>query len=203
MKINVVFKIIFFTLFTALLAIRGYFGWKARQAGHSSWFVADEAVEREGRLSLLFREITFLGMVILIVLYALDNGESSWLTVSLPEWLRWLGVVLGVVSIPLMVWVHDTLREFLSTTLQIQDGHVLITDGPYHWVRHPMYTTLLMLFIGLSLTSAVWPFLVLAIVMVPFFNRVASREETMMIEQFGEEYRSYMQRTGRFSPLIR
>jgi protein-S-isoprenylcysteine O-methyltransferase Ste14 len=197
------FKIFFFALFTALLVIRAYFGWKSKQAGHSSWFVDDEAVEREGRLSLLLREVTFLGMLALIVLYALDKGEPSWLTISLPEWLRWLGVGLGVVSIPLMVWVHDTLREFWSTTLQIQDEHKLITEGPYHWVRHPMYTTLLMLFIGLSLISAVWPFLVLAIVMMPFFNRVASKEETMMIEQFGDEYRSYIRRTGRFFPLIR
>jgi protein-S-isoprenylcysteine O-methyltransferase Ste14 len=198
-----VFKIIFFALFTALLVIRGYFGWKAKQVGHSSWFVDEEAVEREGRLSMLLREVTLLGMVTLIVLYALDKNGSSWLTVSLPEWMRWLGVGLGVVSIPLMIWVHDTLREFWSTTLQIQDRHELITEGPYHWVRHPMYTTLLMLFVGLSLISAVWPFLILAIVMGPFFNRVASREETMLIEKFEEEYRSYMQQTGRFFPLIR
>ncbi len=197
-----VYKILFFTLFAALLAIRGYYGWKARQAGHCSWFVDEEDVEREGWLSLLLRAITFLGMVTLIVLYGLDKGGASLWTVSLPEWLRWLGVGLGVVSIPLMVWVHDTLRELWSTTLQIQDKHKLVTEGPYHWVRHPMYTTLLMLFVGLSLISAVWPFLVLAIVMGPFFNRVASREETMMIEQFGEEYRSYMQRTGRFFPRL-
>jgi len=198
-----VFKVIFFILFAALLAIRGYFGWKARQAGHCSWFADEEAVEREGRLSLFLRGITFLGIVILIVFYALDKGEPSWLTVSLPEWLRWLGVGLGIVSIPLMVWVHDTLREFWSTTMQIQDRHELITEGPYHWVRHPMYTTILVLFVGLSLISAVWLFLILAIAMGPFFNRVASREETMMIELFGDEYRNYMQRTGRFFPLRR
>ncbi|MEJ2564214.1 MAG: isoprenylcysteine carboxylmethyltransferase family protein [Anaerolineales bacterium] len=198
-----VFRIIFFTLFIALLAIRGYFGWKARQAGHCSWFADEQAAEREGWLSMILRPIIFLGLLVLIVVYALDGAESSWLTVSLPNWVRWLGVGLGVVSIPLMVWVHDTLREFWSTTLQIQDEHKLVTEGPYHWVRHPMYTTLLMLFVGLSLISAVWPFLVLAVIMVPFFNRIAGKEETMMIEQFCDAYRSYMQRTGRFLPRFR
>ncbi len=200
---DAVYKIIFFALFAALLTIRGYFGWKAREAGHCSWFADEEAVEREGWLSLILRPITFLGMLVLVVLYALSNAESGWLFISLPSWLRWLGVGLGIVSIPLMVWVHDTLREFWSTTLQIQDRHELITEGPYHWVRHPMYTTLLMLFVGLSLISAVWPFLVLAIGMGPFFNRVAGKEEAMMIEQFGDEYRSYMQRTERFTPRLR
>ncbi len=197
-----VLKIIFFVLFAALLAIRGYFGWKARKAGHCSWFADEDAVDREGWLSLMLRPITFLGMLALIVFYALDNGESSWIVVSLPDWLRWLGVGLGIISLPLLVWVHDTLREFWSTTLQVQDRHELIMEGPYRWVRHPMYSALSFLFVGLSLISAVWPLLVLAVVMMPFFNRVASREETMMIEQFGEEYRSYMQRTGRFFPRL-
>ncbi len=195
-----IFKAFFFALFLSLLAIRGYFGWKARQAGHCSWFAGEEAAEREGWLSLILRPITFLGMLALIVCYALDGEESSWLVVSLPNWLRWLGVGLGVVSMPLLVWVHDTLREFWSTTLQIQDHHDLITEGPYRWVRHPMYAVLRLLFFGLALISAIWPLLVLAVVMMLFFNRIAGKEEAMMIEQFGQEYRSYMQRTGRFLP---
>ena len=195
-----VFKIIFFALFAALLGIRGYFGWRTRQAGHCSWFAGKEAAEREGRLSLMLRPVIFLGMLVLIVYYIIADAESSWMSLSLPNWLRWMGVGLGIVSLTLLFWVHDTLREFWSTTLRIQDRHDLITEGPYRWVRHPMYSALRLLFFGLSLISAVWPLLVLAVVMVPFFNRVVGKEEAMMIEQFGNEYRNYMGRTGRFLP---
>ena len=63
-----------------------------------------------------------------------------------------------------------------------------------------MYAVLMLCFIGLSLVSAAWPFLLLTVVTIPFFYRVSGKEETMMIEQFGDEYRAYMQRTGRFLP---
>jgi len=65
-----------------------------------------------------------------------------------------------------------------------------------------MYTTLMLCFIGLSLISAVWPFMLLAVLSMPFFYRVANKEEAMMAEQFGDEYGNYMKYTGRFLPRL-
>jgi protein-S-isoprenylcysteine O-methyltransferase Ste14 len=72
----------------------------------------------------------------------------------------------------------------------------------YRWVRHPMYSALMLCFVGLSLVSAVWPFMVLVLLSILFFFRVVGREEVMMIEQFGDEYRAYMKKTGRFLPRL-
>jgi len=202
MSTELVFRAIFLVLFIVLLVIRGLFGWKVRQAGHSSWSVDKDAVEREGKWSIILRPIAFLCMLALVVLYATNPEESSWLTVSLPGWLRWFGVGLGIISLPLLVWVHHTLREYWSTALQLRKSHLLITEGPYGWVRHPMYTALMLCFIGLSLVSAVWPFMLLVVLSMLFFYRVVGREEAMMIEQFGDQYRTYMERTGRFLPRL-
>jgi len=202
MSMDSVFKTIFFVLFVALLVIRGFFGWKVRQAGHSSWSVSQDAVEREGKWSLLLRPILFICMLALVVQYAVSPDESNWLFVSLPACLRWVGVGLGVASLPLLTWVHCTLGEHWSTVLQLRKGHALVTRGPYRWIRHPMYTALMLSFIGLSLVSAVWPLMVLVFLSILFFYRVVSREETMMVEQFGDEYRAYMKRTGRFLPRL-
>jgi protein-S-isoprenylcysteine O-methyltransferase Ste14 len=202
MSTELIFKAIFFALFFALLAIRILFAWKVRQAGQNSWSLPKEAVKREGIWSIILRLAMGLCLLVLVVVYAGDPDEPGWLDVPLPDWLRGVGAGLGILSLPLLVWVHNTLREYWSGNLQLKDNHLLITQGPYRWVRHPMYAVLMLCFIGLSLASAAWPFLLLAVVTIPFFYRVSSKEEEMMIEQFGDEYGEYKKRAGRFLPQL-
>jgi protein-S-isoprenylcysteine O-methyltransferase Ste14 len=194
------FKIIFFTMFFAILAIRLFFGLRVRQAGESSWAVEKEAVNREGVCSLLLRPLTFLMMLALVVLYAVIPGEPAWLVVPLPAGVRAFGTALGVLSLLYLIWVHQTLREFWSTVLQLRESHTLITTGPYRWIRHPMYSALIACFLSLALVSAVWPLLLLTLLTVPFFYSVTVKEEEMMAAQFGDEYRKYTEKTGRFLP---
>jgi protein-S-isoprenylcysteine O-methyltransferase Ste14 len=196
------FKIIFFAIFFAILAVRLFFGLRVRKAGESSWSVQKEAVEREGRLSLLLRPVMFLAILTLVALYAVVPGEPAGLVLPLPVWLRWIGVGLGIAGVVWLIWVHWTLREFWSTVLQLRAKHTLITQGPYRWVRHPMYASLLLCFFSLATLSAVWPLLLLTLLSVPFFYHVTVKEEGMMVEKFGEEYRAYRERTGRFLPRL-
>jgi protein-S-isoprenylcysteine O-methyltransferase Ste14 len=202
MSIGLLFKYIFFTLFIMLLGIRFYFGWKVRQAGHNSWAMDKKLVEREGTWSVLLRLAAAFLMLALVVLYALGPEGPNWMTLPLPSWLRWLGVGVGITGLLLLAWVHKTLREYWSTGLQLRKNHTLITEGPYRRVRHPMYTTLMLCFAGLAIVSAAWPLLLLAALTVPFFYRVTVKEETMMVEQFGEKYRLYAQQTGGFFPRL-
>jgi protein-S-isoprenylcysteine O-methyltransferase Ste14 len=89
-----------------------------------------------------------------------------------------------------------------STNLQLREEHTLVTTGPYRWARHPMYTALFSFFVGLALVSATW-LIVLLVVAATFVLVVRiDKEEVMMIEQFGDEYRAYMQQTGRFLPRL-
>lgn len=199
MSTELIFKVAFFALSGSLVAVRGFFGWQARRAGLSSWFEDDPAPEREGNPSGLLSVVIPLGFLGLLVLY----GVSSWLTAPLPPWLRWVGVGLGVMSLPLQIWVHGTLQVHWVAARQRGESHALITSGPYRWVRHPMYGALLLLFVGLALTSAFWPFLLLVGLAIPFFHRTAGQEEGIMIARFGGVYRDYVRRTGRFLPRLR
>ncbi|MBN1535748.1 MAG: isoprenylcysteine carboxylmethyltransferase family protein [Anaerolineales bacterium] len=202
MTIENIFKTIFFILFIGLLCIRLFYGVKVRKTGKSSWKLDQSAVAREGKWSIILRPILFLCMLALVAFYAVADSPSSWLTVPLPEWLRWLGVGLGFFSLALLVWVHHTLREYWSTTLQLRNSHTIITRGPYAWVRHPMYSVLMLCFLGLALVSEIWLLLLWAVLSPVFFNRIAGIEEMMMKEQFGDEYLAYMNQTGRFFPKI-
>jgi protein-S-isoprenylcysteine O-methyltransferase Ste14 len=200
MTTDQIFRTIFFAQFLAILAVRIYFGWRVRKVGQSSWSVENEAVQREGRWSVLLRPLAFLALLALVGLYAALPGEPEWLVMPLPDGLRWTGVGLGVIGLGLLIWVHRTLREFWSTVLQLRGSHRLIAEGPYRRVRHPMYAVLMFCFLNLSLISAAWPLLLLTALTVPFFYRVTVKEEEMMIGQFGDEYRAYRERTGRFLP---
>jgi len=130
-------------------------------------------------------------------------GLLAWATVELPEWLQWLGVLLGLASLPLIWWVQEALGSNFSTTLHVRSEHTLVTQGPYRWVRHPMYTVLYMVLLAVFLLTGNWlisgVFLV-SMTMIVLFR--LGNEEAVMLEKFGEDYRRYMQRTGRFLPRL-
>ena len=202
MESGSIFRVIFFVLLIAVSAIRIYFGCRIGRTGESGWSVKAEAVEREGRWSILRRIVLALVSVAASILYAVNPGWLGTFAIPLPPWSQWFGVGLGAVGLILLVWVHHTLGRHWSTNLQLKQEHTLVTSGPYRWARHPMYTALFGLFAGLVFVAASW--LVVPLVAVAIFVLYAriGEEEAMMIEQFGDEYRIYMQRTGRFLPRL-
>ena len=117
----------------------------------------------------------------------------------MPPWVQWLGAVITLGSVGLIAWVQWALDVQFDTTLHIQVDHKLITHGPYHWVRHPMYSALFLLGLGWFLLTAnlvIGAPLMVSIVLI-VINRVKN-EEKMLIRVFGDAYEDYMQRTGRF-----
>jgi protein-S-isoprenylcysteine O-methyltransferase Ste14 len=203
MNESLVLKIIFLVLLVIILSVRLVFGIKQRKTGQSSWSVSEDAVSREGRWSLLLRPVVLLFMLGLVVFYLFEPSGSDWLFLPLPSSVKFGGAFLGIASIIFLVWVHRTLGIQWSTTLQFKEDHTLITSGPYKYIRHPMYASLSLFFVSLSIISSFWPFIVLVAITFLFFVRIMKREESMMIDQFGEAYRVYMKRTGRFLPRFR
>ena len=197
------FRTAFLVLFTLMLGIRAYYGWRGRQRGESSWSVEEDAIDREGRWSVGVRLFLFFYMLAAAVLYAVNPVWISTVAIPFPAWSRWLGAALGGVSLPLLIWVHHTLGKHWSTNLQVREEHRLVTSGPYRWVRHPMYTVLFTYFIGLTLLSATWLIAALTVSSILVLYRRISIEELMMQEQFGDEYTAYIARTGRLLPRLR
>ena len=114
-------------------------------------------------------------------------------------------LILGTAVYGAALWLfwrsHFELGENWSQTLELRKGHQLIKRGVYRSIRHPMYASIWLwdLAQGLLLQNwlAGWGALVTFAVM--YFVR-APREERMMCEFFGQEYRDYMQQTGRLFP---
>jgi len=201
MNPELAFQITFFVLVFGLLLIRSLSAREVRRAGESN-LPSRQAIQREGIGIFAGRVILFLFLVTLIVLYALNPPWLSIFHIPLPDWLRWLGAALGVVSLVLWGWTQYSLGKYWSTNLQLRQDHRLVTNGPYAQVRHPLYTAMMGYGTSMALVSAQWGFLLMALLMIVGVIFRAPKEEQMMIGQFGEEYRQYMQRTGRFLPKM-
>jgi protein-S-isoprenylcysteine O-methyltransferase Ste14 len=115
----------------------------------------------------------------------------------------WLGVVTDCAALWLFYRSHTDLGENWSVTLEIRQKHTLINSGTYLYVRHPMYSSFFLLAIAqlFLLSNLVAGMTGLIAVAILFLARV-NREEEMMLQRFGEIYRSYMNHTKRLIPFI-
>jgi protein-S-isoprenylcysteine O-methyltransferase Ste14 len=116
-------------------------------------------------------------------------------------------VVVGAIVFITAMWVfrrtHKELGRNWSITLEIRDRHELISGGPYALVRHPMYTSFMLMGVGQAFLLSNWiaGLAGLAGFAILFFLRV-DEEERMMLETFGPQYRAYMERTKRIIPYL-
>jgi protein-S-isoprenylcysteine O-methyltransferase Ste14 len=116
-------------------------------------------------------------------------------------------VILGALLYAAAMWVfrrtHKALGRHWSITLEIREKHELVSRGPYAFVRHPMYTSFLLMGLGQAFLLSNWVAGLAGLVgfAVLFFLRV-DKEERMMLEIFGPEYRAYMDRTKRLIPYL-
>ena len=147
--------------------------------------------------------LNFIGMVGVPFVYILTN----WLDIfsfPYPEYIRLFGIVFNVAGLVLLIWVHRTLGQHWSMLLKLGETHRLITNGPYSRVRHPMYTYFYIMVIATALISSNLFVGIFGIVTwtTLYFVRVGD-EESMLLEEFGDEYKEYMERTGRLLPKMR
>ncbi len=121
---------------------------------------------------------------------------------SPPVWVGWLGSILFALAIWLLWRSHVDLGRNWTPTLGIRDDHQLVTDGVFKHVRHRMYAAHILWSIAAVLTLHNWiaGFAFLVVSAAHYLSRVVA-EEQMMLEHFGDQYESYMQRTGRIIPL--
>ncbi|MBI4475564.1 MAG: isoprenylcysteine carboxylmethyltransferase family protein [Acidobacteria bacterium] len=138
-----------------------------------------------------------------LLAFMIDPSWMAWPSVRLPAWLRWIGAGLGVPAAGLLIWTVRHLGPNLTDTVVTRRKHTLVTSGPYRWVRHPFYDAAGLAVLADSLTAANW-FLFLTGGLAFALMIVRTRtEERHLLARFGESYRAYMWRTGRFVPTIR
>ncbi len=102
--------------------------------------------------------LRLLGLLILLPLigYLINPKWVMWARLTLPDWLRWLGVICAAAMVPLFYWILKSIGLNISPSHTTREKHQLVTHGLYRWVRHPLYSAGLMFFLSLSLLTALW-----------------------------------------------
>lgn len=199
------FRIFYAVVYVSALSIRIYHSRKFSPVVEKNYLKRwIKVAETEGRFSAVLWTILAVFWVSFALFYAVLHVEFvKVFAAPLPLWLRWIGIGLGITAIPFLFWIHQTIAESWIAYLDLRENHCLVTDGPYRWIRHPMYSQTIMFLASLSLISAnLLMMLASAIVVILILNRIP-REERMMIERFGAKYQEYMNRTGRLLPRLK
>jgi protein-S-isoprenylcysteine O-methyltransferase Ste14 len=115
--------------------------------------------------------------------------------------LGWTAAVIVVVGICFAVWARLILGKNWSPRPSRKERHELVTNGPYAFVRHPIYSGMLLAVFGTALTGSYFAILVLFLASLVFLARIP-REEKIMLELFPNEYPSYQARTKRLIPFV-
>lgn len=163
-----------------------------------------EKVSRTVDGSVMMNAIKLGGLLLWFspLIYLLNPTWMSWSKIGLPESIRWLGVGLGVLSVMGVYWLFSSIGNNITPTSATRKEHTLITSGPYRWVRHPLYTVGSSLFIAFGMMADNWFIALLGILAFIGMAIRTPKEEANLIEKFGDEYREYMKRTGRFLPKL-
>jgi len=177
------------------VAIRGVYEERAKRV--------ETSVKRLDGLERALLCLAFVGCLILPVVYFATN----WLAFAdyrLPAFVPWIGTLVMIAALWLFWRSHVDLGRNWSKTLELRKEHQLVRHAVYRSIRHPMYAAILLFGLGQGMLLNNWlagwsgiaAFAVLYLVRTP-------REERLMLEQFGDEYREYMRKTGRLFPWIR
>jgi len=181
----------------------GAIGWFIIRFPHDRRSRRTPRVLRTGgarEIAIMLASLSGLGIIPAIYLF---TGQPAFASYAPYTAQIVIGGILFATALWLFIRTHADLGRNWSVTLEVRDQHNLVTNGVYNRVRHPMY-------------AAFWLWAVAQVFLLPnwvagfsgivgfgtlFFMRVA-HEEQMMIDAFGDEYRSYMQRTARVLPGI-
>jgi protein-S-isoprenylcysteine O-methyltransferase Ste14 len=148
---------------------------------------------------LTLRPIGLAGVAGLIA-FMVNPEAMAWSSLPLPNWLRWAGVAVGAAGGGLLLWTFNALGPNLTDTVVTRKAHSLVTRGPYRWVRHPFYGSGALCILANSLVAANWFILLTGTLALLLLVVRTRKEEENLLKRFGNDYRTYMERTGRFWP---
>ena len=109
---------------------------------------------------------------------------------------------LCVAGLAFALWARVTLGRNWSGVVTLKEGHELVERGPYRFVRHPIYTGMLIMSFATALVQSHMAGVLGVLLMFASFWIKLGREETLMLRQFPERYAAYQQRVKRIIPFV-
>jgi protein-S-isoprenylcysteine O-methyltransferase Ste14 len=168
------------------------------------WLVSALKRKKTKQRESISHRLTYIFPMIVAV-YVLYNmrTELNWLaTYFVPPTpqVQWAGVAVMVVGLGLACWARVHLGTNWSGVVTLKEGHELIRTGPYRNIRHPIYTGILIGFLGFAIVGGqVRGLILMAVVWLSFYIK-ARREEKFLAQEFGPKFEEHTRHTGMFLP---
>jgi protein-S-isoprenylcysteine O-methyltransferase Ste14 len=178
-----------------------WFGWVGTFFFKKSQPKAPEKVAKKDPVSRVGIGLQMVGFATVFTLQRRPLGPI----VPMPSWMEWVVAALQVVIAGLCVWLSAsavrTLGKQWTYVARTIEGHELITQGPYHLVRNPIYLAMFGMLVAWGLSLTVWPALLGAMVifLIGTFVRIRS-EEKLLRATFGAQFEDYARRVPAFLP---
>jgi protein-S-isoprenylcysteine O-methyltransferase Ste14 len=160
-----------------------------------------EAAQSESAVSRLSHVVPLLIAAYLLVAHVplpLLNDRFA----PLALWLAVLGAALTFAGLAFAIWARFVIAGNWSSYVELKRDHELIVAGPYRWVRHPIYTGLLLAFVGSALAVGEWRGVLAVAIVAASFWRKLKLEEAVMRRQFGAAYARYAARVPALIPFL-
>jgi protein-S-isoprenylcysteine O-methyltransferase Ste14 len=164
------------------------------------WFGTKKVKQRETSLERAKHLLPlFLGFWMLF--------ERNWdvldprLVPNIPS-VRWIGLSLTAVGVAIGIWARVSLGANWSGVVTLKDGHELISKGLYRWIRHPIYTGILLAMSGTAVIKGHLRGWVGFLIVLAAFYFKARREEGFLRQEFGARFEEHARRTGMFLPRL-
>ena len=183
---------------TALIWLVLELGLIRRDRRHGAGSTARDRGTRTLNFVLFIPAVAFAGVLGAVIgkhspLLLPGAGPTGWPIIA--------GLVVIWLGLASRVWAVATLGRAFRTTVEVDSGQALITHGPYHWVRHPSYTALLLIAAGFGLAFGNWPGLAACVLLsVAALLRRISVEEKELLHVLGTDYLRYQKSTRRLVP---
>lgn len=167
------------------------------------WLLAARSAKPDTRHHNKYVRWAIRAFIAVVIIVRLQFGGPMQFFAARPEnpILAAAGVALCVLGIALAIWARTYLGHNWGMPMTVKENPELVTTGPYAYVRHPIYTGLLLAMFGSVLaTSLLW--LVVIAVLGAYFIHSAVQEQKLMLMEFPDSYPAYMKRTKMLIPFV-
>jgi protein-S-isoprenylcysteine O-methyltransferase Ste14 len=147
------------------------------------------------------RELRIRTLIVVLVIILIRIGAFRGHGLNTDPWRAGLGLALLALGLGLAIWAQVHLGRNWGTPMSRKDEPELVTSGPYHMVRHPIYSGILTAGIGTAVALS-WPWLIAVALAAVYFVYSATVEERYLSEQFPDAYPAYRRSTKMLVPFI-
>lgn len=170
------------------------------------WVLAAFVQKRNARRQTVGSRLMQVSIILLVFVPLFVEGRAAGLLSrhlypNLPA-VQYFGILLLLLGFGFAVWARFVLGRNWSGIVTVKEDHTLITRGPYAWVRHPIYSGILLALLGTAVTlGTVIHFMAMPVVACALWLKLRT-EEKFMFETFGEQYTAYRRHVKALIPHV-